>query len=51
MIYNGKANYIAARKLFELFASRDLAKKALTSDYNLIDLQAIDDNSINYEKY
>lgn len=51
VIYNGKARYKAPKNIFELFAYPDIARKAITEDYNLIDLHAMDDQAIDYEKH
>ena len=51
VIYNGKAGYKAPKNIFELFAYPDIARKAITEDYNLIDLQAMDDQAIDYGKH
>ena len=51
VIYNGKARYKAPKNIFELFAYPGIARKAITEDYNLIDLQAMDDDSIDYGKH
>ena len=51
VIYNGKAKYKAPKNIFELFAYQGIARKAITEDYNLIDLQAIDDQAIDYGKH
>lgn len=51
VIYNGKAKYKAPKNIFELFAYQGIARKAITEDYNLIDLQAMDDQAIDYGKH
>ena len=51
VIYNGKSKYKAPKNIFDLFSFPDIARKALTEDYNLIDLQAMDDDSIDYGKH
>lgn len=51
VIYNGKSRYKAPKNLFDLFACPDIARKAMTDDYNLIDLQAMDDQKIDYQKH
>ena len=51
VIYNGKAKYKAPKNIFDLFAYPGIARKAITEDYNLIDLQAMDDDSIDYGKH
>ena len=51
VIYNGKAQYKAPKNVFDLFFHPDIARKAITEDYNLIDLQAMDDDSIDYQQH
>ena len=51
VIYNGKAKYKAPKNIFELFSYPDIARKTITEDYNLIDLHAMDDQAIDYEKH
>jgi predicted transposase/invertase (TIGR01784 family) len=51
VIYNGKAKYKAPKNIFDLFAYPDIARKVIAEDYNLIDLQAMDDDSIDYGKH
>ena len=51
VIYNGKAKYKAPKNIFELFSYPSIARKAITEDYNLIDLQAMNDDSIDYGKH
>lgn len=51
VIYNGKAQYKAPKNVFDLFSYPDIARKAITEDYNLIDLQAMDDQAIDYGKH
>ena len=51
VLYNGKDKYTAPRNIWELFSNSALAKKALVEDYRLIDLQAMSDDDIDYEKH
>ena len=51
VIYNGKAKCKAPKNIFDLFAYPGIARKAIIEDYNLIDLQAMDDDSIDYGKH
>lgn len=51
VIYNGKKKYSAPRNIFELFTYPDIARKTVEEDYRLIDLQAISDNEMDYEKH
>jgi predicted transposase/invertase (TIGR01784 family) len=51
VIYNGKAKYKAPKNIFELFAYPGIARKTITENYNLIDLQAMDDQAIDYGKH
>ncbi|MDA9163617.1 Rpn family recombination-promoting nuclease/putative transposase [Rickettsiaceae bacterium] len=51
ILYNGKEKYTAPRNIWELFDNPDLAKKALAGDYRLVDLQAMSDEDIDYEKH
>ncbi|MFM8490588.1 MAG: Rpn family recombination-promoting nuclease/putative transposase, partial [Candidatus Methylopumilus sp.] len=51
VIYNGKKKYSAPRNIFELFTYPDIARKTIEEDYRLIDLQAISDNEMDYEKH
>jgi predicted transposase/invertase (TIGR01784 family) len=51
VIYNGKAKYKSPKNIFELFSHPDIARKAIAEDYNLIDLQAMDNDSIDYGKH
>ena len=51
VIYNGKKKYDAPLNIWQLFTHPEIAKKALSSDYKLIDLQAMSDDDINYEKH
>jgi len=51
VIYNGKAKYKAPKNIFDLFAYPGIARKTITENYNLIDLQAMDDQAIDYGKH
>ena len=51
VLYNGQRKYSAPKNIWELFAHPDLAKKAMAEDYNLIDLNAMSDDDIDYEKH
>lgn len=51
VLYNGKDKYTAPRNIWELFSNSELAKKALVEDYRLVDLQAMSDDDIDYEKH
>ena len=51
VLYNGKDKYTAPRNIWELFSNSKLAKKALIEDYRLVDLQAMSDDDIDYEKH
>jgi predicted transposase/invertase (TIGR01784 family) len=50
VIYNGKNPYSAAKNLWQLFDNQVLAKKLLTEDYQLIDLQSMPDDEIVKQK-
>jgi len=51
VLYNGKKKYTAPKNLWELFNNPVLAKKAMGEDYQLIDLQSMSDDEIDYEKH
>jgi len=51
VLYNGQKKYTAPRNIWQLFDNPDLAKKAMSEDYHLIDLQAMSDKDIDYEKH
>jgi predicted transposase/invertase (TIGR01784 family) len=51
VFYHGSKNYNAPMNLWELFASPEEAKGLLANDYQLVDLQAMSDNEINYDKH
>ena len=48
---NGKQKYNAPLNLWQLFDNPKLAKEAMSEDYNLIDLQAMSDDDIDYDKH
>lgn len=51
VIYNGTRKYSAPKNLWELFSHPEIAKKAMAEDYNLINLHAMQDNEIDYQKH
>jgi predicted transposase/invertase (TIGR01784 family) len=51
VIYAGTAKYKAPRNLWSLFEYPDLAKKILTEDHALVDLQAMSDDEIAQKKH
>ena len=51
VVYNGKRKYSVPKNIWELFTHPDLAKKAMAGAYNLIDLNAMSDDDIDYEKH
>lgn len=51
VLYNGTKKYSAPLNLWQLFSNPELAKKAMSEDYNLIDLYTMSDEDINYEKH
>lgn len=51
VLYNGKKGYSAPKNIFELFVRPDIARRVMTEDYRLIDLQAMHDKDINYDKH
>lgn len=51
VIYHGKEKYDAPLNLWELFDNPELAKKSMSGNYQLLDLQAMSDDDINYEKH
>ena len=51
VLYAGKAKYTAPRNLWPLFEYPDLAKKLLTEDHALVDLQAMSDDEIAQKKH
>ena len=46
VVYSGTAKYTASRNLWNLFEYPDLAKKYLTDDHQLVDLQSMSDDEI-----
>ena len=51
VLYNGQRKYTAPKNLWELFTLPTLAQNAMAGDYNLIDLNAMSDDDIDYEKH
>ncbi len=51
VIYNGKEIYNAPRNLWSLFTDSVMAKKLMTEDYQLVDLQAMTDDEIVKKKH
>ena len=51
VVYAGKAKYTAPRNLWSLFEYPELAKKLLTEDHALVDLQAMSDDEIAKKKH
>lgn len=51
VIYNGKKVYNAPRNLWSLFTDSVIAKKLMTEDYQLVDLQAMSDDEIIKKKH
>lgn len=51
VLYNGKKKYTAPLNLWELFEDPELAKELWINDYNLVDLRAMQDDEINYDKH
>ncbi len=51
VLYHGSKKYTSPRNLWELFGDQDLAKEILSSNYPLVDLQAMSDDEINYSKH
>ena len=51
VIYNGKVKYTAPRSFWELFYDPQLAKESMSGSYGLLDLQALKDDDINYDKH
>ncbi|WP_375319098.1 Rpn family recombination-promoting nuclease/putative transposase [Candidatus Tisiphia endosymbiont of Oplodontha viridula] len=51
VIYNGKEVYNAPRNLWSLFTDAVLAKKLMTEDYQLVDLQSMSDDEIVRKKH
>ena len=46
VFYNGTKKYNAPRSLWDLFVKSDQAKKLMTDDYKLVDLQSMHDDEI-----
>ncbi|WP_425361619.1 Rpn family recombination-promoting nuclease/putative transposase [Candidatus Tisiphia endosymbiont of Ceraclea dissimilis] len=51
VIYNGKEVYTAPRNLWSLFTDAVIAKKVMTEDYQLVDLQSMSDDEITKKKH
>ena len=51
VVYAGKAKYTAPRNLWALFDYPELAKKLMTEDHALLDLQAMSDEDIAKKKH
>jgi predicted transposase/invertase (TIGR01784 family) len=51
VVYAGKAKYTAPRNLWALFQNPELAKKLLTEDHALVDLQSMSDDEIIRKKH
>ncbi len=51
VIYNGKEVYTAPRNLWSLFTDVVIAKKVMTEDYQLVDLQSMSDDEIMKKKH
>ena len=51
VLYNGTVKYSAPKNLWQLFGNPELAKNSMGGDYNLIDLNAMSDDDIDYEKH
>jgi len=51
VVYSGTAKYTAPRNLWALFEYPQLAKKLLTEDHALVDLQAMSDDAIARKKH
>jgi len=51
VVYAGKAKYTAPRNLWALFDNPEFAKKLLTEDHALVDLQAMSDDEITKKKH
>ena len=51
VLYNGKKAYSAPRNIFELFSHPEIARKSITEDYRLVDLQATLDDNIDYDRH
>ena len=51
VLYNGQKKYNVPMNLWELFSHPIMAKKAMADDYHLVDLNAMSDSDIDYEKH
>ena len=51
VVYAGKEKYTAPRNLWALFDNPELAKKLLTEDHAIVDLQAMSDDEITKKKH
>ncbi|PCJ26136.1 MAG: transposase [Rickettsiales bacterium] len=51
VLYNGKAKYTASLNFWGLFDDPKRAKEVMGGDYTLVDLHAMSDDDINYERY
>jgi len=51
VIYHGARKYQAPRNFWQLFSHPELAKEFIAGNYNLLDLNSMQDNDINYEKH
>jgi predicted transposase/invertase (TIGR01784 family) len=51
VLYNGSRKYNAPRNLWQLFTDPAMARKMLADNYHLIDLQAMSDDDINYDRH
>ncbi len=50
-MYNGVEKYHAPRNLWNLFTDSEQAKKLMTEDYQLVDLQSMSDDEIVQKKH
>jgi predicted transposase YdaD len=51
VLYNGRDKYSAPKNIWELFYNPVVAKKLMSEDYRLIDLQAMKNDDINYDRH
>ena len=51
VLYHGSRKYNAPLNLWELYQDPKLAKELMTSNYQLVDLQAMQNDEINYDKH
>ena len=51
VIYHGARKYQAPRNFWQLFNHPELAMEFIAGNYNLLDLNSMQDNQINYEKH